>query len=82
MELKPLPSTFLEPESYSVARVYPGSVADESGLSENDPFSLRRFVVDKGQRFIYIQIHVKKRKAGFLDSIIQLPAALDSADLI
>jgi len=82
MELKPLPATFLEPESYSVARVYPGSVADESGLSENDPFSLRRFVVDKGQRFIYIQIHVKKRKAGFLDSIIQLPAALDSADLI
>jgi S1-C subfamily serine protease len=82
MELKSLPATFLEPESYSVARVYPGSVADESGLSENDPFSLRRFVVDKSQRYVYIQIHVKKRKAGFLDSIIQLPAALDSAQLI
>jgi S1-C subfamily serine protease len=82
MELKVLPASFLEPESYSVARVYPGSIADESGLSENDPFSLRRLVVDKSQRFVLIQIHVKKRKAGFLDSIIQIPAALDSADLI
>lgn len=82
MELKPLAPSFLEPESYSVARVYPGSIADESGLSENDPFSLRRFVVDKAQRVVYIQIHVKKRKAGFLDSIIQLPASLDSSDFI
>jgi serine protease Do len=82
MELKSLPAGFLEPESYSVSRVYPGSIADESGLSENDPFSLRRFVVDKNQRYVYIQIHVKKRKAGFLDSIIQIPAALDSSDFI
>ena len=82
MELTSLPASFLEPESYTVARVYPGSVADESGLSENDPFSLRRFVVDKNQRYVYIQIYVKKRKAGFLDSIIQIPAALDSSDFI
>jgi hypothetical protein len=82
MSVRPLPGSFLEPEAYSVARIYPGSIADESGLSENDPFALRRFIVDKEHRAAVIQIHVKKRKAGFLESIIQIPAPLDVPDFI
>lgn len=82
MSVRPLPGSFLEPEAYSVARIYPGSIADESGLSENDPFALRRFIVDKELRAAVIQIHVKKRKAGFLESIIQIPAPLDVPDFI
>lgn len=82
MSVRPLPGSFLEPEAYSVAKIYPGSIADESGLSENDPFALRRFIVDKELRAAVIQIHVKKRKAGFLESIIQIPAPLDIPDFI
>ncbi|MBL8967802.1 MAG: hypothetical protein JNG85_12420, partial [Spirochaetaceae bacterium] len=82
MRVTPLPGNLFEPESYSVARIYPGSIADESGLSESDPFALRRFVVDEKNRAVFIQIHVKKRKAGFLESIIQLPAPLDVPDFI
>jgi hypothetical protein len=29
-----------------------------------------------------VQIHVKKRKAGFLESIIQLPVSLDIPDFL
>lgn len=82
MKVSTLPSGFFEPEAYTVTQVLSGSIADESGLSENDPIAVRRFVVDADQRAIFIQIQVKKRKAGFLESIIQLPASLDSSDFI
>jgi S1-C subfamily serine protease len=82
MSVKRLPSTLLEPDNFSISRVWPGTVADESGLSENDPISLKRFVVDTKSRVAYIQIYVKKRKAGFLESVIQIPASLDSPDFL
>jgi S1-C subfamily serine protease len=82
MEVTSLPSGFLEAEAYNIKRIVPGSIADESGLSEDDPFALRRFAVDKQNRVVLIQIQVKKRKAGFLDSIIQLPAPLDTPDFL
>jgi|GEM_PF-264961 len=82
MEVLSTGASFLEGGSYSVSKIYPGSTADEGGLSENDPFNLRNFIVDKKQRAVFIQIHVKKRKAGFLDSIIQIGASLDSPDFI
>jgi membrane-associated protease RseP (regulator of RpoE activity) len=82
MSLTPLPGNFFESSNYNVAKIWPGSVADEAGLSENDPISLRRFFVDPEQRAAFIQIYVKKRKAGFLESIIQVPASLDIPDFI
>jgi S1-C subfamily serine protease len=82
MSVTPLPGSLFEPSNYSIAKVWPGSIADEAGLSENDPISLKSFVVDQAQRVAYIQIYVKKRKAGFLESIIQIPASLDTPDFI
>jgi S1-C subfamily serine protease len=82
MSLTPLPAGLFEPANYSVAKIWPGSVADEAGLSENDPISLKRFYVDSEQRAAFIQIYVKKRKAGFLESIILVPASLDTPDFI
>jgi len=38
--------------------------------------------VDHEQRVAFAQIYVKKRKAGFLESIIQIPASLDIPDFI
>jgi S1-C subfamily serine protease len=82
MEVELIPGSILSPDSYTITRIRRGSIADESGLSEQDPFVLKRFVIDKEGRVILIQIHVKKRKAGFLDSILQLPAGLDNPDLL
>jgi S1-C subfamily serine protease len=82
MSLTPLPGSLFDSSSYSVAKVWPGSIADESGLSENDPISLKRFFVDREQQAVFIQIYVKKRKAGFLESIIQIPASLEISDFI
>ncbi len=82
MEVTSLSGGFLDAGSYLIEKILPGSIADESGLSEEDPFTLRKFVVDTEQRAVIIQIYVKKRKAGFLDAVIQLPATLDNPDFL
>jgi serine protease Do len=82
MSVRRLPSNLFEPENYSILKVWPGTVADEAGLSEDDPISLKRFAIDKDLRLAYVQIYVKKRKAGFLESVIQIPASIDSPDFL
>jgi hypothetical protein len=82
MSVRRLPPTLFEPDNYSISKVWPGTVADESGLSEDDPISLKRFVLDKENRVAYLQIYVKRRKAGFLESAIQIPAGIDSPDFL
>ncbi len=62
---------------YVVKQVLTGSVADESGLSENDPLSLRAWKVDPENRVVLVQLFVKKKRAGFLESVIQLAAYME-----
>jgi S1-C subfamily serine protease len=63
--------------SFVVERVLPGTIADEAGLSERDPLVIKDFVVSKENRALLMSLYVKKRKAGFLESIIQIAATLD-----
>jgi S1-C subfamily serine protease len=67
---------------YSVRRVLPGSIADETGLSEDDPLSIQGWELDTENRYALIRIYVKKRKAGFLESIVQLAAYLETDTFI
>ncbi len=63
---------------YVITEVYPGTVADESSLSVDDPFALRDWRVDRNIRAAFIEIIIKKRKAGFLESGMQLGAYLET----
>ncbi len=63
---------------YVITDVFPGSIADESSLSVDDPFALRNWKVDSDLRAAFIQIIIKKRKAGFIESGIQLGAYLET----
>ena len=69
-------------EDFVISEIYPGSTADESGLSVNDPFSLRSWRVNRDARALLIQIIVKKRKAGFLETGLQLGAYLETDNFI
>ncbi|MCL1818377.1 MAG: S1C family serine protease, partial [Spirochaetaceae bacterium] len=69
-----LSSGFFSEGEYTVERVYPGTAADEIGISENDPFTLYNWTVDKKRRIVLAQLTIKKRKAGFLEGAIQLGA--------
>ena len=64
-------------QNYRIDKVYPGSVADEAGFSTGDSFSLRKWIHDEEYDFVAIQLVLKGRKAGFLESAIQIAASLN-----
>ncbi len=74
--------TFLWRDSYVVERVLPGSVADETGLSEGDPLTIQAWKVNEEQRYALVQIVVKKRKSGFLESAVQMASYLETDNFI
>ena len=74
--------SFLWRDSYVVERVLPGSVADETGLSEGDPLTIQGWKVNEKERYALVQIFVKKRKSGFLESAVQLAAYLETDNFI
>jgi C-terminal processing protease CtpA/Prc len=68
--------------SYLVKKVVRGSIADEAGLSEQDPVSIRGFNVEEKEGYVLLDINVKKRRMGYLETTMRLPAMLDSPDTL
>jgi hypothetical protein len=68
--------------SYQIKKVVRGSVADEAGLSENDPVSIRTFRILEDDGYALMEINVKKRRMGYMETSMQLPALLDSPDTL
>ena len=64
-------------QEYIIKKIYTGSIADETGLSVNDPFSIVSWEVDEENDIIFIGIRIKKKKAGFLETAIQLGNYID-----
>jgi S1-C subfamily serine protease len=68
--------------SYLIKKVIRGSIADEAGLSESDPVSIRGFRVEEKAGYVLMEIDVKKRQTGYMETTMQLPALLDSPDTL
>jgi len=67
---------------YTLKDVYPGFTADESGLSAGDSVLLRKWTVDEENKILIIQIIMKSRKAGFIESAVQVGTYLMKGFLI
>ena len=65
-------------KKYLVSSIIRGSIADESGFSEQDVVEIRDIQLDRKNSIINVQLYTKKRKSGYLDSYIGLAAYLDS----
>jgi S1-C subfamily serine protease len=63
---------------YVVKSVVRGSVADESGFSEQDVLEIRDVNIDEKNEAVAVQLYTKRRKSGYLDSFIGFQASLDS----
>jgi S1-C subfamily serine protease len=74
--------TFLWKGNYVVRRVTPGSVADESGISVDDPLIIQDWKVDTDKGYAMLQVVIQKRRAGFLESAIQISSYLDTDNFI
>ena len=68
--------------SFRVDRVVRGSIADEAGISENDPVSISRLRIMEDEGYALLEISVKKRRMGYLETNMMLPAWLDSPDTL
>ncbi len=75
-------SSGLWSREYTVTRIFQGGSADETGLSVQDPLSVIGWTVNLEHRVVLLRIQVKKRKAGFLESAIQLGAYLETDNFI
>ena len=81
MILSPLQSNLFV-NNFKVEWVVRGSIADEAGISENDPVSISRLRILEDEGFALMDISVKKRRMGYLETNMQLPAWLDSPDTL
>jgi S1-C subfamily serine protease len=73
---------FSRSQSFLVKKVIRGSIADEAGLSENDPVVVRGFQLLEEENIAVMNISVKKRKMGYLEASLQLPAYIDTPDTL
>lgn len=69
-------------KQYIIKEVFQGSIADETGLSVNDPFTIVFWNLDDKNDVIFSGIKIKKRKAGFLETTIQLGSYIDILNTI
>jgi S1-C subfamily serine protease len=74
--------TFLWKGNYVVKRITRGSVADESGISVDDPLTIQDWRVDNDKGYAMLQVVIKKRKAGFIESAIQIATYLETDNFI
>jgi S1-C subfamily serine protease len=81
MILTPLQSNVFS-SSFRVNRIVRGSIADEAGISEDDPVSISRLRLLEDEGFAVLEITVKKRRMGYLETSMQLPVWLDSPDTL
>ena len=81
MILTPL-GTSIFSSSFRVDKVIRGSVADEASISEGDPVNINRLRLLENEGYALMDISVKKRRMGYLETMMQLPAWLDSADTL
>jgi S1-C subfamily serine protease len=68
--------------NYMVKKVVRGSIADGAGISEQDSVTIRRLRIMEDDVIAILEIAIKKRRMGYIETIMQLPAWLDSPDTL
>ena len=68
--------------TYQVRKIVRGSIADEASISDMDPIYIRGFRILEDEGYALMEIDIKKRSMGYLETFMQLPARLDSPDTL
>jgi len=74
--------SFLWKGDYIVRKVIQGSIADESGISPDDPLTIQDWQVDEDKGYAMMQVVIKKKKAGFIETAIQIATYLETDNFI
>jgi S1-C subfamily serine protease len=68
--------------NYIVKKIIRGSIADVASISDQDPVNIRSLRIYEKEGFALLEIYIKKRSMGYLETPMQLPARLDSPDTL
>lgn len=71
-------SSTMNRKQYMITKIIKGSIADETGFSENDPVVVHDVSFMEGNSGAVVTLYAKKRKNGFLDVSVRVPAPMDS----
>ncbi|OQX29630.1 MAG: hypothetical protein B0D92_02730 [Spirochaeta sp. LUC14_002_19_P3] len=64
-------------QNYRILSILPGSIADEAGFSVGDAIAIRRWQYVREAEAVVMLLQLKGRKAGFLESSIQIASYLN-----
>ena len=64
-------------DEYRVSQVVPGSVAEESRISVDDPVRIEGFDIDQDSGTAYLRVVIKKRRTGYLEASVLLVAPVE-----
>ena len=67
-------------KQYVITKIIKGSIADETGFSENDPIVVHDISFSEDNEGAIFTIYAKKRKNGFLDVNLRVPASMDTSN--
>jgi hypothetical protein len=68
--------------TFQIRRVIRGLPAFEAGFSQNDPVSIRALRIMENDGFALLEISVRQRRMGYLETTMTLAALLDSSDTL
>lgn len=71
-------SSTINRKSYTIIKVFNGTIADEMGFSENDPVTIQAMKFDYENEYFLAQLLVQRHKRGYIDVSIGVGASLDS----
>ncbi len=71
-------SSTMNKKQYVITKVIKGSIADETGFSENDPVVVNDVSFSPERETALVTLSAKKRKNGFLDVSVRVPASMDT----
>ncbi len=81
MDLALAKTTFWGSE-YRVTNVYPGSIADETGLSAGDSIVINKWIVNRAKEAAMLEFNLLGAKAGFSRGGVEIDADLRVSDFI
>ena len=64
-------------KKYRIENIVLGSIADNSGMSIDDVLTIKKWLIDPENHLAIIQIIIKKKKEGYIQSTLQLAALLE-----
>jgi serine protease Do len=60
-----------------VRKVVAGSIAEELGLSVNDPVDIKNWFLDEERKIVAMDVLVQRKKSGFLEAYVRVAAYLE-----